>query len=71
MSGPIGSAYPGNLFTSVFGCFLFFLSVRASLSAYRQRHDNTKPQESASAAGFAVLTFLAALFAFYTVWVHR
>ena len=35
MSGPIGSANPGNLPTSLFACFLLILSAKSALSAYR------------------------------------
>ena len=71
ISGPVGSAYPGNLVISLFGLFFLILSGRSSLSAYRQRRGSTKPRSGASDAGFAVFAFLASMFAFYAVWAHR
>jgi hypothetical protein len=71
MSGPIGSAYPGNLVTSVFACFLLIVSARSALSAYRQRHGNRKPKSWEADLGVSVIAFLACVFAFYAIWVHR
>ncbi len=73
MSGPIGSAYPGNLVTSVFACFFLILSARSALSAYKLRHRSRSrgPQSWEANIGFAVFAFLASVFAFYAIWVHR
>lgn len=87
MSGPIGSDYPGNLVTSVFACFLLFISARSALSAYRlwrrnrkpqtreieyiQRYGKRIPQTWETAVGISVLAFLASVFVFYAIWVHR
>ena len=71
MSGPIGSAYPGNLVTSVFACFFLILSAKSALSAYKLRHGSRGPQSWEANVGFSVFAFLASMFAFYAVWVHR
>ena len=87
MSGPVGSAYPGNLAMSVFACFFLILSAKSVLSAYRlwrrnrrpqtreieyiQRYGKRIPQSWEANAGFAVFAFLASVFAFYAIWVHR
>jgi hypothetical protein len=71
MSGPVGSAYPGNLVTSVFACFSLIVSARSALSAYRQRHGNRRPQSREAYVGVSVVAFLASVFAFYAIWVHR
>ena len=87
MSGPIGSDYPGNLVTSVFACFFLILSARSALSGYRlwrrnrrpqtreieyiQRYGKRIPQSWETNVGFSVLAFLASVFAFYAIWVHR
>jgi hypothetical protein len=75
VSGPIGSAYPGNVVTSVFACFFLIVSAKSVLSAYRQRyreqHGKMRPQSWEANIGFAVFAFLASAFAFYAVWVHR
>jgi hypothetical protein len=71
MSGPVGSAYPGNLVTSVFACFFLIVSVRSALSAYRQRNGNRKPQSREANVGVAIVAFLAYVFALYAIWVHR
>ena len=71
MSGPVGSAYPGNLVTSVFACFFLIISARSALSAYKLRDGNTRSQSWEANVGFAILAFLASVFAFYAVWVHR
>jgi hypothetical protein len=71
MSGPIGSAYPGNLATSVFACFFLIVSARSALSAYRQRNGNRRPQSREANVGVSIVAFLASVFAFYAIWVHR
>ncbi len=87
MSGPIGSDYPGNLVMSVFGCFFLILSARSASSAYRlwhrdgrphireieyiQRHGKKIPQSWEANVGTSVFLFLASMFAFYAIWVHR
>jgi hypothetical protein len=86
VSGPIGSAYPGNLVTSVFACFFLALSAKSALSAYGlwrrntpqtreieyiQRYGKRIPQSWEANLGFAVFAFLASMFAFYAIWVHR
>jgi hypothetical protein len=71
MSGPIGSAYPGNLVTSVFACFFLIVSAKSALSAYRLRTGNRKPQSREASVGVSIVAFLASVFAFYAVWVHR
>jgi hypothetical protein len=71
MSGPIGSDYPGNLVTSVFACFFLILSAKSALSAYRLRHGSRGSQSWGANLGFSVFAFLASMFAFYAVWVHR
>jgi hypothetical protein len=87
MSSPVGSDYPGNLVMSVFACFFLILSARSALSAYRlwcrnrrpqtrkieyiQRYGKRTPQSWETNIGFAVCAFLASVFAFYAIWVHR
>ena len=75
MSGPVGSAYPGNAVTSVFACLFLIVSVRSALSAnrqrHRERHGDLRPQSWEAEIGFAVFAFFASVFAFYAVWVHR
>lgn len=71
MSGPIGSAYPGNFVTSVLAFFLLILSVKSALSAYRLRQGNTGIQSWEAKAGFSLVALLASAFAFYAVWLHR
>ena len=87
MSGPTGSAYPGNLVMSVFAGFFLILSAKSALSANRlwrrnrrpqtremehiQRYGKRIPQSWETNVGFSVLAFLASVFAFYAVWVHR
>ena len=87
MSGPIGSAYPGNLVTLVFACFFLIVSARSALSAYRlwrrnrrsqtreieyiQRYGRRIPRSWEANLGFAVFAFLASVFAFYAIWVRR
>jgi hypothetical protein len=87
MSGPVGSAYPGNLVTSVFACFFLILSAKSALSAYRlwrrnrrpqtreieyiRRYGRRIPQSWEANIGFSVFAFVASMFAFYAVWVHR
>jgi hypothetical protein len=71
MSGPIGSAYPGNLATSVFACFFLIVSARSALSACRQRNGNRRPQSREANVGVSIVAFLASVFAFYAIWVHR
>ena len=71
MSGPIGSAYPGNLVTSVFACFFLILSAKSALSGYKLRQRSRGPQSWGANIGFAVFAFLASVFAFYAIWVHR
>ncbi len=71
MSGPVGSAYPGNLVTSVFACFSLIVSARSALSAYRQRHETRRPQSREADVSVSVVAFLASVFAFYAIWVHR
>jgi hypothetical protein len=71
MSGPIGSAYPGNLVTSVFACFFLFVSARSALSAYRRRNGTKKPQSWEADVGVSIVAFLMFVLAFYAVWVHR
>jgi len=71
VSGPIGSAYPGNLATSVFACFCLIVSARSALSAYRQRRGTRRPQGREADVGVAIVAFLVFAFAFYAIWVHR
>src|SRR6185437_15605435 len=71
MSSPVGSAYPGNLLTSVFACFFLIVSARSALSAYGQRNKNRKPQSREANIGVSIIALLASLFAFYAIWVHR
>jgi hypothetical protein len=87
MSGPVGSDYPGNLVMSAFACFLLVLSARSALSAYRlwrrdrrpntreiqyfQRYGRRIPQTWEANVGISVSAFLASMFAFYAIWVHR
>jgi hypothetical protein len=73
MSGPVGSAYPGNLATSVFACFFLILSAKSALYAYRLRQGSRsrEPQSWEANASFSILAFLASMFAFYAIWVHR
>jgi len=87
VQGPIGSPYPGNLVMSAFACFFLILSARSALSAYRlwcrnrrsqtreieyiQRYGRRIPQSWEPKLGFAVFAFLASVFAFYAIWVHR
>jgi hypothetical protein len=44
VSVPVGSAYPGNLVTSVFACFFLILSAKSALTAYRLRYGGKGPQ---------------------------
>ena len=87
MSGPVGSDYPGNLVMSAFACFFLLLSARSALSTYRlwrrerrpqtreieyiQRYGKRIPQSWEANVGASVLAFLASVFAFYAIWVHR
>jgi hypothetical protein len=71
VSGPIGSAYPGNVVTSVFACFFLVLSAKSALTAHRLRHGPTGPQSWGANIGFAVFAFSVSVFLFYAVWVHR
>jgi hypothetical protein len=87
VSGPIGSAYPGNLAIWVFACFFLILSAKSALSAYRlwrrnrrpqsreiehiQRYGKRIPQSWEANIGFAVFAFFASVFAFYALWVRR
>ena len=57
--------------TSVFACFFLTLSARSALSAYKLRHRSRGPQSWEANIGFAVVAFLASVFAFYAIWVHR
>jgi hypothetical protein len=71
MAGPIGSAYGGNLVTSLLGCFFLILSAKSALSAYRLRHGSSRgPQSWEANLGLSVFAFLASMFEFYAVWVH-
>jgi len=71
MSGPIGSAYPGNLVTSVFACFFLIVSARSALSAYKQRDGNRRPQSREANVGVWIVALLASVFEFYAIWIHR
>jgi hypothetical protein len=71
VSGPVGSAYPGNLVTLVFACFSLIVSARSALSAYRRPNGTRKPQSREADVGVSVVAFLASVFAFYAIWVHR
>jgi hypothetical protein len=71
MSGPVGRAYRGNLVTSVFACFFLIVSARSALSVYRRRSQNTRPQSREANVGVSIIAFLASIFAFYAIWVHR
>ena len=75
MSGPAGSAYPGNAAMSVFAFLFLAVSARSALSAYRrrhrERHGDLRPQSWEANIGFAVFASLASMFAFYAIWVHR
>ena len=71
MSGPVGSAYPGNLVTSVFAFFFLIVSVRSGWSAYKRRRETRRPQSGEAYVGVSIVSFLASVFAFYAIWVHR
>ena len=71
MSGPIGSAYPGNFMTLVFAGLFLIVSLRSAKSAYQRRREAARLQNWEADVGVSVVTFLASIFALYAVWVHR
>jgi hypothetical protein len=70
VSGPIGSAYPGNFVTLILGCFFAIISTRSALSAYKRRRENASLQNWEADLGLSIVTLLAFVFALYAVWVH-
>ena len=71
MSGPIGSAYPGNLVASLFACVLGIVSIRSAMSAYRGRRKNADLQNWEGDLGVSLVTLLGFVYLLYAVWVHR
>jgi len=71
VSGPIGSAYPGNFVTSVLAVFFAIISAKSAMSAYRRRRENASLQNWEADVGVSIVTLLASVFTLYAVWVHR
>jgi hypothetical protein len=71
VSGPVGSAYPGNFVMLMLACLFLIASARSALSAYRHPKGTRTPQSREVHVGASVVTFLASVFAFYAIWVHR
>ena len=76
MSGPVGSAYPGNVVSSVAACFFAVVAIRSAMSAYRRRQKESQEKDSSLQSweadmGFSVVSLVAVAFFVYAIWVHQ
>lgn len=71
MSGPIGSAYPGNFVVCLMGALCMTISVSSARAAMRDRADRTTQGKWETDLGLAVVALLFAGFWIYAIWTNR
>lgn len=71
MSGPIGSAYPGNFVISILAVIFALVFVKSVRTAYARQREDSGMKSWKPNAGMAIIALGAMLFALYAIWVHR